>query len=172
MKIKRQIRMELLVLIVLIVVILLIVISKYTIIGQDIMESISSKFESKTEVITIEEPKKIKLTYVEKSSMESFDIEVSDDELIKMIVDNISNKELFNETKAGIMLMIFGEYRVDLENDISFKFDDYNKEGYIKIHTPEKEFITKINPEVLKKIKDIVDTESEAMNWQVFVALH
>ena len=62
MKIKRQIRMELLVLIVLIVVILLIVISKYTIIGQDIMESISSKFESKTEVITIEEPKKIKLT--------------------------------------------------------------------------------------------------------------
>lgn len=161
---KKEIRMELVVLIVLIVVIVTVVILKYTEIGQDIMESISSKFESKTEVIMIEEPKKIKLTYVERSSMESFDIEVSDEKLIKMIVDNISNKELFNETKAGIMLMIFGEYRVDLENDISFKFDDYNNEGYIKIHTPEKEFITKINPEVLKKIKDILDTESEAMN--------
>ena len=160
---KKEIRMELVVLIVLIVVIVTVVILKYTEIGQDIMESISSKFESKTEVIMIEEPKKIKLTYVERSSMESFDIEVSDEKLIKMIVDNISNKELFNETKAGIMLMIFGNYKVDLENDINFKFDDYN-EGYIKIHTPEREFITKINPEVLKKIKDIVDTESEAMN--------
>ena len=160
---KKEIRMELVVLIVLIVVIVTVVILKYTEIGQDIMESISSKFESKTEVIMIEEPKKIKLTYVERSSMESFDIEVSDEKLIKMIVDNISNKELFNETKAGIMLMIFGNYKVDLENDINFKFDDYN-EGYIKIHTPEKEFITKINPEVLKKIKDIVDTESEQMN--------
>lgn len=163
MEIKREIRMEIIVLIVLIIVIILAVILKYTKIGQEIIESISSKFESKTEVITIEQPEKIKLTYTEKLSMEDFDMEVSDEELIKMIVDNISNKELFNETKAGLMLMIFGDYKVDLGNGVSFAFDDCDA-GYIKIYTPEKEFITKINPELLKKIKDIVDTESEQMN--------
>ena len=159
MKIKKEIRMEIVVLIVLIIVIMLVIILKYTKTGQDIMESIYSKFESKTEVLTIEKPEKIKLTYIEKLSMEGFDMEVSDEELIKMIVDNISNKELFNETKAGIMLMIFGEYKVDLGNGVSFAFDDCD-DGYIKIYTPEKEFITKINPEVLKKIEDVVDEKN------------
>lgn len=160
MKIKRGI---VVLIVVIIVVIILAVILKYTKIGQEIIESISSKFESKTEVITIERPEKIKLTYIYRWPTDGFDIEVTDNELIKMIVDNISNKELFNETKAGLMLLIFGYYKVDLENGVSFAFDDCDA-GYIKIYTPEKEFITKINPEVLKKIKDIVDTESEQIN--------
>lgn len=110
------------------------------------------------ETIMIEKQENIKVTYTYNWHEESFDIDITDKELINMIVDNISNKKL-NNYSGQIGLAIMGEYTVSLENGISFKFDGYEGEGYVMMINNDKQFLTIINPEILKRIVEIVDVK-------------
>lgn len=126
----------------------------FTTIGREIKAFLYYKITTSKETVTIEEQEKIKITYKYGWTEESFDIDVTDKEFIKMIKDNISNKKLENYS-GQIDLLILGEYTVDLENGISFKFD--GDDGFVMMNNGKKSFLTKINPEILSKITEIVD---------------
>lgn len=128
----------------------------FTSIGEEIRTYIAYKIATPKETLKIENQENIKITYTYRWSNESFDIEVNDTEIIKFITENISNKKL-NNYSGQIGLAIMGEYTVDLGNDISFKFDSYDDDGFVIIETANKNFLTKIQPEILKKVIEIVD---------------
>lgn len=128
----------------------------FTNIGEEIRTYIAYKIATPKETLKIENQENIKITYTYRWSNESFDIEVNDTEIIKFITENISNKKL-NNYSGQIGLAIMGEYTVDLGNDISFKFDSYDDDGFVIIETANKNFLTKIQPEILKKVIEIVD---------------
>lgn len=128
----------------------------FTPIGEEIRETIAYEIITPKEKITIAEQEKIKITYTYGWTEESFDIDVTDKNIIKMITENISNKKLKNYS-GQIGLAVIGKYKVDLENNISFEFDNYDDDGFVIIHNKEKQFLTKIEPEILAKIVDIVD---------------
>ena len=123
-------------------------------IGKEIRNYIQYKITTPKETVTIEEQEKIKITYKYGWTEESFDIDVTDKEFIKMIKDNISNKKLENYS-GQIDLLILGEYTVDLGSGISFKFD--SADGFVMMNIEGKSFLTKINPEIVSKIIKIVD---------------
>lgn len=128
----------------------------FTDLGSEIREFIYYKITTPKETVKIEEQEKIIITYTYSFQEESFDIEVTDQEFIKMIKDNISNKKL-NNYSGQIGLAILGEYSVDLGNDVIFKFDYYDDEGYVYMSNKDKHFLTRIEPEILSKVIDIVD---------------
>ena len=123
-------------------------------IGNEIRNYIKYKITTPKESVTIEEQEKIKITYAYGWTEECFDIDVTDKESIKMIKDNISNNKLENYS-GQINLLIWGEYNVDLGSGISFKFD--GDDGFVMMNNGKKNFLTKINPEILRKITEIVD---------------
>lgn len=123
-------------------------------IGKEIRNYIQYKITTPKESVTIEEQEKIKITYAYGWTEECFDIDVTDKEIIKMIKDNISNNKLENYS-GQINLLIWGEYNVDLGSGISFKFD--GDDGFVMMNNGKKNFLTKINPEILRKITEIVD---------------
>lgn len=123
-------------------------------IGKEIRNYIKYKITTPKESVTIEEQEKIKITYAYGWTEECFDIDVTDKEIIKMIKDNISNNKLENYS-GQINLLIWGEYNVDLGSGISFKFD--GDDGFVMMNNGKKNFLTKINPEILRKITEIVD---------------
>ena len=128
----------------------------FTPIGREIRAFLYYKITTPKETIIIEEQEKIKITYTYGWTGESFDIDVTDKEFIKMIKDNISNKKLENYS-GQIGLAVWGEYAIDLDNGISFKFDNYDDDGFVMMNNGEKSFLTKINPEILSKVIEIVD---------------
>lgn len=146
------------VVVILIIAILVMAVSfiMFTDLGSEIREFIYYKITTPKETVKIEEQEKIIITYTYSFQEESFDIEVTDQEFIKMIKDNISNKKL-NNYSGQIGLAILGEYSVDLGNDVSFKFDYYDDDGYVYMSNKNKHFLTRIEPEILSKVIDIVD---------------
>lgn len=128
----------------------------FTPIGREISTFLYYKITTPKETVTIKEKEKIKITYKYGWTEESFDIDVTDKEFIKMIRDNISNKKLENYS-GQIGLLVLGEYDVDLGNGISFKFDNYDDDGFVMMSNGEKSFLTKINPEILSKVIEKVD---------------
>lgn len=153
--------------IILIVAILIIAVSfiTFTDLGGEIREFLYYKITTPKEIVKIEEQEKITITYTYSFQEERFEIEVTDKEFIKMIKDNISNKKLDNYSWQ-IDLAVLGKYTIDLGNDVSFKFDYYDDDGYVIIRDKDKQFLTKIEPEILSKVIDIVDiklTEKASM---------
>ena len=146
--------------IILILAILLILISvvMFTNIGQEMREYLYYKITTPKEMVSFEKPEEIKITYTYRWQDENFDIVVADSELINMIQDSISNKKLDNYS-SQILLSVLGEYNVDLDNGVSFKFDNYDDDGYVMLDNNGKQFLTKINPEILKQVVEIVDEE-------------
>lgn len=151
--------------IIIIIVLLIIGGLMFTSMGEEIRSYISYKILVPKENIQIENKDSIKISYTYRWSNEGFDIQVTDKEIINSIMENISNKKL-NNYSGQIGLAIMGEYKVDLGNNISFEFDRYSEE-HIIIKTPNKNFLTKINPEILKKVIEIVD-EKLKQNIEMF----
>lgn len=136
---------------------------RFTDLGQQIVSYFYNQYGIKREVVTIEKPEKIKITYTYGHAVpgdKSFEIEVTDENTITALVDSISNQKLRNETKAGIMLYILGNYTVDFGNSTTIKFDEAFREKeqeYIKLKSSEMEFITQIDNAGLNMIRDIID---------------
>lgn len=126
--------------------------------GEKIKTDLYEKIEIPKEVVSLQEQDYIKITYTYRWQEESFDIDVTDTNLIKQIQDNISNKQLNNYT-SQIGLAILGQYKVNLGNNVSFEFDGYDNEGFVMMYDNTKHFLTKINSEILKEIAKIVDVE-------------
>lgn len=144
----------LIIIIIIAIFIMLACILMFTPIGREISTFLYYKITTPKENVTIEEQEKIKITYKYGWTEESFDIDVTDKEFIKMIKDNISNKKLENYS-GQIGLAVLGEYTVDLGSGISFKFD--SDDGFVMMNIGRKSFLTKINPEILSKVIEIVD---------------
>lgn len=157
------------VIIILSIIILLVVIIgiiMFTSLGSKLRGYVSYKILVPKETFEIPEQEYIKITYTYGWTNEGFDIDVTNKELINFIIENISNKKL-NNYSGEIGLAIMGEYTVDLGNGISFKFDGYDDEGFVMFQNSDKKFLTKITPEILKKIVEIVDIKLTE-NIQIF----
>ena len=154
MKMKKKI-----VIIILVIVAVLLVLTgiiMYTDIGQEIKIFLYEQLELPKENIKIEELENVTIKYTyDGVEAESFEISTTDSELIEMIKE-ISNKKLPNYS-GSLMLAVLGKYTVDIGNDIQIQFDNYDEDGYVRIVNKDNSFLTKINPDILKKVVDIVD---------------
>ncbi len=148
------------IIILVLIAILIILVSAmlFSSLGREIIEYLHYKIKVPKEIVTLEEQDNIKITYTYRWQEESFDIAVKDKELIKLIRDNISNKKL-NNYSGQIGLAVMGEYCVDLGNNIKFKFDSYDDDGFVMMFNKDTQFLTKINPDILRKVVDIVDVK-------------
>ena len=144
------------ILILIAIAIILISTIMFTGLGREMIQYLHYRIKTPKETITLEEQDHIKITYTYRWQEESFDIDVTDKELIKLIKDNISNKKL-NNYSGQIGLAVMGEYCVDLGNNIKFKFDNYDDDGFVMMFDNDTQFLTKINPQILSKVVDIVD---------------
>lgn len=159
---------KLLIIIGIIIILLAIIINiiVFTSLGEEIRTYIAYKILTPKETIKIEEQENIKVTYTYSWVNEGFDIQVTDDEIIKFITQKISDKKL-NNYSDQIGFAIMGDYKVDLGNNISLKFDSYDDDGFVIMETADKRFLTKIEPEILKKVIEIVDKKL-AQNIEMF----
>lgn len=148
----------LIIILIIVIFIMLAGILMFTPIGGEIRAFLYYKITTPKENVIIKEQEKIKITYKYGWTGESFNIDVTDKEFIKMIQDNISNKKLENYS-GQIGLAVFEEYVVDLGSGISFKFDNYDDDGLVMMNNGKKSFLTKINPEILSKVIEIVDVK-------------
>lgn len=138
----------------------------FTGLGGEIKSYLYYKISTPKEVVSLDIPDHINVTYTYMWQEESFNVDVTDIELIKMIEDDISNRKLDNYS-SQIGLAIIGEYKVYLGNDISFAFDSYDDDGFVMMHNNDKYFLTRINPEILRRIISIVDIKLTE-NIQIF----
>ena len=130
----------------------------FTDFGSKIRAQLFNEFFTPKETIKLENQEHIKITYRYSMSTESesFTLDVTDKNLIKLIYDDVLNKKLINYS-GQIDLAVSGEYKVDLENNVSFYFDYYDDDGYVMMNNSSKYYLTKINPEILEKVVQIVD---------------
>ena len=130
----------------------------FTDFGSKIRAQLFDEFFTPKETIKLENQEHIKITYRYSMSTESesFTLDVTDKNLIKLINDDVLNKKLINYS-GQIDLAVSGEYKVDLENNVSFYFDYYDDDGYVMMNNSSKYYLTKINPEILEKVVQIVD---------------
>lgn len=149
-----------------ILLVAIIVMMMFTKLGTEIRGYISHRILTPKEMVQIQHQEHIKITYTYGWNNEGFNIDVTNEELIDFIIENISNKKLKNYS-GEIGLAIMGEYTVDLGNGISFKFDGYEEDGFVMFQNSDKKFLTKINPEILKKVVEIVDVKLTE-NIQIF----
>ena len=157
-----MIKMKKVVKIILVIVAILVVlvgILMCTGLGREIREYIWYKVSIPQEVISMDGTQSVKVTYTySPGGEEKFDIDVTDEELIKLITDKVLNKKLDNYT-SQVGLAVFGMYKVDLGNDVSFKFDTCDSDGYVLMFNKDENFLTKIDAEILRKVVDIVDVK-------------
>lgn len=151
---KKKIGIILLIIAILIILITGVII--FTGIGGEIRAYLKYKILTPKETIDLGKIENIKVTYTYRWQEESFDINVTDKDLIEMIENSISNKKLENYS-SQIGLAIMGEYTIDIGNKTGFKFDSYDEDGFVIMYNNDKSFLTKINPEILRKIVDLVD---------------
>lgn len=128
----------------------------FTGLGQEIRQYIFYKISVPKELVEVGKIEKAKIIYTYEFSEESFEIELVNQSLMNMIEESIQNKKL-NNYSSQIGLAILGNYKVNLPNNISFKFDYEDNEGFVKMVANGKEFLTKINPKILSEIVQIVD---------------
>ena len=155
------------------ILIILVGMLMFTGLGAEIRGFLYHKITTPKETVTMEEQeykneeqKHIKVTYTYLMEQKKLDIDVTDKELIKMIDDSILNKEL-DDYSEQVSLPISCIYTVNLGNNISFSFDVYDDEGVVILVKEEQNFYTKINPEILSKVKDIVD-KKKTEDAQIF----
>ena len=154
MKMKKKV--VILILVIVAVLLVLTGIIMYTDIGQEIKIFLYEQLELPKENIKIEELENVTIKYTyDGVEAESFEISTTDSELIEMIKE-ISNKKLANYS-GSLMLAVLGKYTVDLGDDTKIQFDNYDEDGYVRIVNKDNSFLTKINPDILKKVVDIVD---------------
>ena len=154
MKMKKKV-----VIIVLVIVVILLVLSGiiiFTDAGQGVRTFIYEQLVLPKRTVTIGDLENVVITY-KYDEEESFDITTEDAELIKMI-EEISNKRLVDHS-SQIGLAYLGYYKVDLGNDVSFTFDNYDDDGFVFITDKDRTFLAKIEPRILEKVMDIVDQE-------------
>ena len=154
MKMKKKV-----VIIVLVIVVILLVLSGiiiFTDAGQGVRTFLYEQLVLPKRTVTIGDLENVVITY-KYDEEESFDITTEDAELIKMI-EEISNKRLVDHS-SQIGLAYLGYYKVDLGNDISFTFDNYDDDGFVFITDKDRTFLAKIEPRILEKVMDIVDQE-------------
>lgn len=154
MKMKKKV-----VIIVLVIVVILLVLSGiiiFTDAGQGVRTFLYEQLVLPKRTVTIGDLENIVITY-KYDEEESFDITTEDAELIKMI-EEISNKRLVDHS-SQIGLAYLGYYKVDLGNDVSFTFDNYDDDGFVFITDKDRTFLAKIEPRILEKVMDIVDQE-------------
>ena len=154
MKMKKKV-----VIIVLVIVLILLVLSGiiiFTDAGQGVRTFLYEQLVLPKRTVTIGDLENVVITY-KYDEEESFDITTEDAELIKMI-EEISNKRLVDHS-SQIGLAYLGYYKVDLGNDISFTFDNYDDDGFVFITDKDRTFLAKIEPRILEKVMDIVDQE-------------
>ncbi|MCI9286477.1 MAG: hypothetical protein HFJ57_00540 [Clostridia bacterium] len=159
-------KVGIIILIISVIILAVIGVLMFTGIGGEIRSFIYYKIHTPQEITSLDKQEHIKVTYTYRWQEENFSIDVTDTELIKLIENNISNKKLDNYS-SQIGLAIMGEYNVKLGNDISFEFDSYDDDGFVMINDKDKHFLTKINPEILKRIIEIVDVKLTE-NIQIF----
>lgn len=153
MKMKKKV-----VIIVLVIVVILLVLSGiiiFTDAGQGVRTFLYEQLVLPKRTVTIGDLENVVITY-KYDEEESFDITTEDAELIKMI-EEISNKRLVDHS-SQIGLAYLGYYKVDLGNDVSFTFDNYD-DGFVFITDKDRTFLAKIEPRILEKVMDIVDQE-------------
>ena len=138
------------------IILILLCVIMFTDLGNDIRVFVYEELTLPKEIVEMEEPDKIKITYTYWPAEEKFDIEITDKELIKLIQESIADKKLKNYS-SSILLAVSGYYNVDLGNGVSFMFDNYDKDGYVMLNNNGNQFLTAIYPEILKKIVDKVD---------------
>ncbi len=151
------------------ILIILVGMLMFTGLGEGIRDKISIQKEDVTieeQEYKNEEQKHIKVTYTYLMENESFDIDVTDKELIKMIDDSILNKE-FDDYSEKVSFPISGIYKVNLGNNIDFSFARYDAEGFVNLNNKGQYIVTKINPQILRKVQDIVDKKITE-NAQIF----
>ena len=154
MKMKKKV-----VIIVLVIVVILLVLSGiiiFTDAGQGVRTFLYVQLVLPKRTVTIGDLENVVITY-KYDEEESFDITTEDAELIKMI-EEISNKRLVDHS-SQIGLAYLGYYKVDLGNDVSFTFDNYDDDGFVFITDKDRTFLAKIEPRILEKVMDIVDQE-------------
>lgn len=159
-------KLGIIILIIFIIIVAVIGVLMFTGIGGEIRSVIYYKIHTPQEIVSLDKQEHIKVTYTYRWQEENFSIDVTDTELIKLIENNISNKKLDNYS-SQIGLAIMGEYNVELGNDINFTFDSYDDDGFVMMNDKDKQFLTKINPEILKRIIEIVDVKLTE-NIQIF----
>lgn len=144
------------ILVILFVLAILFSIIAFTGIGAEIRSYLTYKIMVPKEVVSFEEPEHVTITYTYPLQNEKFDIDVTDEELIKIIKDNINHKKL--ENYSGLIgLDVMETYKVQLDDSTSFAFDYEDDDGYVMMHDNEKNFLTKINPEILSKVVAMID---------------
>lgn len=144
------------ILVILFVLAILFSIIAFTGIGAEIRSYLTYKIMLPKEVVSFEEPEHVTITYTYPLQNEKFDIDVTDEELIKIIKDNINHKKL--ENYSGLIgLDVMETYKVQLDDSTSFAFDYEDDDGYVMMHDNEKNFLTKINPEILSKVVVMID---------------
>ena len=154
MKMKKKV-----VIIVLVIVVILLVLSGiiiFTDAGQGVRTFLYEQLVLPKRTVTIGDLENVVITY-KYDEEESFDITTEDAELIKMI-EEICNKRLVDHS-SQIGLAYLGYYKVDLGNDVSFTFDNYDDDGFVFITDKDRTFLAKIEPRILEKVMDIVDQE-------------
>ena len=154
MKMKKKV-----VIIVLVIVVILLVLSGiiiFTDAGQGVRTFLYEQLVLPKRTVTIGDLENVVITY-KYDEEESFDITTEDAELIKMI-EEISNKILVDHS-SQIGLAYLGYYKVDLGNDVSFTFDNYEDDGFVFTTDKDRTFLAKIEPRILEKVMDIVDQE-------------
>ena len=145
--------------VIIVLVIVLLVLSGiiiFTDAGQGVRTFLYEQLVLPKRTVTIGDLENVVITY-KYDEEESFDITTEDAELIKMI-EEISNKRLVDHS-SQIGLAYLGYYKVDLGNDVSFTFDNYDDDGFVFITDKDRTFLAKIEPRILEKVMDIVDQE-------------
>ena len=138
------------------IILILLCVIMFTDLGNDIRVFVYEELTLPKEIVEMEEPDKIKITYTYWPAEERFDIEITDKELITLIQESVTDKKLKNYS-SSILLAVSGYYNVDLGNGVSFMFDNYDEDGYVMLNNNGNQFLTAINPEILKQIEDKVD---------------
>lgn len=151
-------KIGIIILLIIIALIIVIGILMFTGIGGEIRAFIYYKIHTPQEIIYLNKQDHIKVTYTYQYQEESFDVDITDTELIKMINNSIINKKLDNYS-SQIGLAVMGQYKVNLGNNTSFTFDSYDADGFVMMFNEDKKFLTKINPEILKRVIEIVDAK-------------
>ena len=154
MKMKKKVLIIVLVIVAILLVVAAVGIIMFTDVGQGVRTFLYEQFVLPKRTVKIGDLENVIITYTYDGE-ESFEINTEDAELIKMI-EKISNKRLIDYS-SQIGLAYLGYYKVDLGNDVSFCFDNYDDDGLVFITDKDKTFLTKINPEILEKVIEIVD---------------
>ena len=146
----------------LVVLVILTGIIMYTDFGNSIVGWVYEELVLPKETVEMEPITSAKVTYMYRMQTdEKFTLEISDEELLNLIYDNIHNKKLKNYS-SSVGLAMMGEYNVDLGNGVSFLFDSYDEDGYVRLNNNGDKFLTRLNPEILQGIIDVVDVELTA----------